>query len=120
MKAYSINAKRLLMVLAAALLLAACSKPLPPERAAYVGEWQADSMTLQITQGGEVHYWRQRGSSSTSISAPLQEFAGSDFRVGIGSANTLFVVSVPPHEKDGVWHMTVDGVDLKRVAHGSI
>jgi hypothetical protein len=95
-------------------LLAACSKPLPPERAAYVGDWRGPSMSLQITQEGEVHYLRQNGNASTNIDAPLQEFVGNDFRVGVSKINTLFVVSKPPTEKDGVWIMTVDGVELTR------
>jgi hypothetical protein len=28
---------------------------------------------------------------------------------------TKFDVSVPPHEEDGEWRMTVDGVQLQRI-----
>ena len=35
--------------------------------------------------------------------------------VGVGFIKTTFVVNARPHERDGRWHMVVDGVDLTRV-----
>ena len=102
--------------LAAALLAAACGQPVPADKAAYVGRWvsEAPPMTLLILQEGRVEYERKEGSSSTSIQAPIQGFLGNDFEVGLGFMNTRFVVSEPPHQEDGVWKMTVDGVVLTR------
>lgn len=100
------------LVLRAAL--AACAKPLPPERAAYVGEWRAKSMVLHISPDGNVSYKRQQGNSTTSINAPLKAFSGNDFVVGVGPMETTFVVSAPPRQREGGWTMTVDGVELVR------
>lgn len=97
-----------------ALLLAACGKPVPPEKAAYVGYWQGPGMALQITQEGQVRYKRVQGTQTTSIDAPLQGFAGDNFDVGVGSLVTTFVVSTPPHEVNGQQRMVVDGVELTR------
>lgn len=96
------------------LLLAACAKPLPPDKAAYAGEWDAPTMTLLITSRGSVRYKRVEGNRSTSINAPLKAFVGDDFVIGVGPANTTFKVSVPPHQEHGQWKMTVDGVELTR------
>ena len=50
MKAFKLS---LLFVL---ISLAGCGKPVPPEKAAYVGEWQEKTMYLLITQDGSVKY----------------------------------------------------------------
>jgi hypothetical protein len=96
------------------LALAACSKPIPPERSAYVGDWRAPQMRLLITQGGRVEYERHEGSTSTKVSAPLQEFEGDNFTAGVGPMSTTFVVTAPPHRDGDKTVMTVDGVQLEK------
>ncbi len=107
---------RLSLACAATLLaaLAACSKPIPPERSAYVGDWRGPQMALLITQEGRVAYRRQEGSTSTAVSGPLQEFEGDNFKVGVGPISTTFVVTAPPHVDGGKTVMTVDGVQLEK------
>ena len=78
-------ARPLALVLAA--LLTACGQPVPAEKAAYVGHWTAPNMSLSITQEGSVEYQRVEGSSSTSVSGPLQGFKG-DNRCGPGNLDT--------------------------------
>ena len=96
------------------LTLAACAKPVPPEKAAYVGEWRGTAMALLITQDGSVAYRRLYQGVNKSINAPLEEFQGDNFVVGVGPLSTTFVVSVPPHLDGTLWKMTVDGVELTR------
>jgi len=96
------------------LLLAACAKPIPDDRKAYVGEWRSETMSLLISQDGRVMYERKNGNASTSVDGPLKEFKGDDFIVGVGPLTTTFVVSVAPHQSGGTWKMTVDGVELTR------
>jgi hypothetical protein len=100
--------------IALAALVLACAKPIAPERMAYVGDWQADNMRLTITREGQVRYARVKGGGRTSVDAPLQEFIGDDFIVGVGPMKTRFVVSSPPRREGNVWKMTVDGVELVR------
>lgn len=107
-------ARKLAACAAIALLPAACAKPLPADRSAYAGDWQAPDMRLVITAGGEVHYARRKGGANTTIDAPLAAFEGDDFTVGIGPLTTRFVVTRPPHLEGNVWKMTVDGVELTR------
>jgi len=104
------------LVLAVALIAAGCGQPLPVDKTDYVGLWasQTPDMTLQIFQEGRVEYLRKEGNTRSSIKAPIQGFFGNDFEVGLGFIKTRFVVSVPPHQEDGVWKMTVDGVVLTR------
>ncbi|TDR40101.1 hypothetical protein DFR29_114153 [Tahibacter aquaticus] len=105
---------RLLSIVLVALL-SACSAPLPPERADYAGLWRAGDTTILITPTGRVEYVVRRGNGfSKSIKAPLQRFEGDSFVVGLGPMSTTFIVTQPPHRDQGVWKMTVDGVELVR------
>lgn len=103
-----------LLWIAAGALLAGCAKPIPEEKAAYVGEWHGTAMALLITQDGSVAYRRLEGGVNKSIDGPLKAFEGDNFVVGVGPIATAFVVSVPPHQEGTVWSMTVDGVVLTR------
>ncbi len=103
-----------LVVLGSALLLAGCTKPIPPERSTYVGEWRAPQMAVVIGQDGNVVYRRAEGGATATLNGPLKEFVGDDFVVGIWPLLTTFDVTVPPREQDGVWSMTVDGVELRK------
>jgi len=100
---------------AAVLTFTGCAKPLPPEKLHYAGEWRGEGMLLIISPEGTVQYERKNGNSSTTINAPISEFDGNDFLVGMAGVTTRFVVPVPPHETPTGWEMTVDGVELKRV-----
>jgi hypothetical protein len=108
---------RVLKAVAAVTLFAAlagCSKPLPPEKAAYAGQWNGAQVSLLITKEGRVEYKRVEGSNKTSINAPVKEFKGNDMVVGVGPMDTTFVVSQPPHQDGETWKMTVDGNELTR------
>ncbi len=107
--------KLILGIAAFCLLLAGCAKPLPPEKAAYAGEWRSSTMALLITQGGSVMYKRVDGHMHKSINGPLEAFEGDNFIVGVGPIKTTFVVSTPPHEDQGAWKMVVDGVELTKL-----
>ena len=104
---------RIATLVAAALLVAACSgTPLPADKASYAGDWRAQNMRLVITPDGMVSYERQDGATSKSINAPLKRFEGDNFVVGLGPMTTTFVVSKPPWRDEALWKMTVDGVEL--------
>lgn len=98
------------------LLLAGCGKSVPAAKADFVGFWRAPVMELLITQDGSVKYQRLKGGATTTVSGPLQGFEGNNFSVGILFLTTTFVVSNPPHQEGEAWKMTVDGVELTRVA----
>src|SRR3954470_7718653 len=88
-----------------ALLLVACAKPLPAERAPYVGVWRGGPMVLVVLADGRVSYRRKEGNRSTTVNMPLKEFQGDNFIVGVGFMSTEFVVSSPPHQEGDAWHM---------------
>lgn len=67
-----------------AILLSACSKPLPVEKMNYAGEWRSNKMGLLILADGTVAYKRLQNGGTTSVNGPLKEFEGNDFVVGIG------------------------------------
>lgn len=110
------NLKSLLISLLLTLSLFGCGKPVPPEKSAYVGEWQEKTMYLLITQDGSVRYKRLKGGVSTSIEGPLKGFDGNNFEVGIGPMSTVFVVSKPPYQVGEKWKMVVDDIELTKTA----
>lgn len=78
------------------------------------GSWSGPGVTLNIDQGGEVHYEKHADGMNTKLDAPLQGVTGTGFEVGIFGITTNFLVNVPPHQDGGAWKMTVDGVELTR------
>jgi len=104
-----------IILLVAALTLSACGQPVPPEKAAYVGEWRAPAMGLLITQDGSVAYKRLKAGVKTSAKGPIQRFEGDDFVVGVPLFSTTFEVSKPPYQEAGKWKMVVDGVELTKI-----
>ena len=110
---------RMTLVSLAILALVACAKPLPAGKSTYAGEWHGGPIALLITSDGRAIYERKEGNMSKKIDAPVKEFKGDNFVVGVGFMSTEFVVTVPPHEEGGVWKMTVDGVELTRVSDAS-
>ncbi|HEY0722164.1 MAG TPA: hypothetical protein VGE50_13025 [Gammaproteobacteria bacterium] len=99
------------------LTLVGCAKPVPAEKASYVGEWQEKTMYLLITQDGSVRYKRLKEKGvTTSIEGPLKGFEGDNFTVGVGPMSTVFIVSRPPYQEGDLWKMVVDGVELVRTA----
>jgi hypothetical protein len=105
----------LVILLAASLALSACGQPVPDDKATYVGEWRAPTMSLLLTKDGRISYKRVKGYATTTIDGPLRRFEGDSFIVGIPFMSSTFEVSKPPHEEAGTWKMVVDGVELTRV-----
>ncbi len=108
--------RKSLAALSLVVLLFGCGKPVPAEKAAYVGEWQEKTMYLLITSDGSVRYKRLKGGVTTTISGPLKGFDGNNFDVGVGPMSTTFIVSKAPHQEAGRWKMVVDDVELTRTA----
>lgn len=104
--------KRLILIFP--LLALGCGKPVPQDKASYIGEWKAVGMQLVISAEGRVEYERLKPGKVT-ISAPIQSFEGDDFLVGIPYLTTKFVVSKPPYRDGEQWKMVVDGVELVRI-----
>ncbi|WP_246128667.1 hypothetical protein [Pleionea sediminis] len=112
-KLYYIGKSFVLSVLI--LSLTGCADPIPTNRFNYVGEWQSNEMSLLILADGSVSYKRLKNGGSVSVNGPLKKFEGDNFIVGFLFFTTTFEVTTPPHEIDGIWKMTVDGVELTRV-----
>jgi len=100
--------------LLAGLLLACEAKPLGPEKADYAGHWRGDGVDLVIEAEGRVKFERKHGAGVVKISGPIAVWVEDDFVVGVMVQKTRFDVTEPPHEVDGRWRMTVDGVALVR------
>ena len=103
-----------IVILAFALLVTACSNPVPEGKLNYVGEWRSKEMYLLILKDGTVSYKRLKGGGNVSINGPLKEFVGNNFVVGVAFLTTTFEVSQTPELINGVWKMTVDGVQLTK------
>ncbi|MCA9654414.1 MAG: hypothetical protein KC501_31135 [Myxococcales bacterium] len=105
-----------MILLTAVLSASACSgEPLSAEHAQFAGRWVGPGVDLEILPEGHVHWVRVEGKSRVEIEGPLQGWIDGDFVVGVMVVKTRFDVTEPPHEVDGGWVMTVDGVQLTRV-----
>jgi hypothetical protein len=107
--------------LLAALLLCvtlACgsTEPVPPPNPDFVGVWIEKDVTaaLAISADGQVNYTRKEGSSRTDIDGPATAWTDSSFTVGVLVFSTDFTIDQAPKLIDGVWHMTVDGLEYTR------
>jgi hypothetical protein len=89
---------------------------LPQDKLSYAGTWRSPEVLLVISTDAKINYVKEVPGKKTSINAPIQKFTGNDFEAGALGMNATFVVSVPPHEENGVWKMTVDGIELTRQA----
>jgi hypothetical protein len=108
------------MILLAACLVVpqfsfAAPVPVPPEKAAYVGDWQGKKMRLNIAQNGKIAYKREQPDKQMDLNIELQGFNGNNFDAGALMIHSTFVVSTPPHREGNKWKMVVDGVELTKV-----
>ena len=108
------HAARAALAILLVFSLLACGKPVPPDKAAFVGEWHGTGVELSIEQDGAVYYKRVQAGTSKTIDLPLKEFQGDNFVVGVGPLTTTFEVSSPPHQDGEFWKMTVEGVEVTR------
>lgn len=103
-------------LLSAVLLATACKgQPLPPDKSEFAGRWVGPGADLLIQPEGRVKWEKLEGKGRVQIEGPLQGWIEDDFVVGVMVVKTRFDVTEPPHEVDGEWVMTVNGVQLTRL-----
>ncbi len=107
-------ARSLLAALWLTIGLLACGISIPEDKQLYVGQWSNAQTSLRIDADGTVAYERQANPGHVTINAPIQEFRGDDFAVGLPLLTTTFEVSRPPWFEGGRWRMVVDGAELVR------
>lgn len=93
-----------------ALMLTGCGGlgTIPADKQDYIGTWYGQYIVLSISADAKVDYKYKKGNTSKSISAPILEFIGDDFKVGAFGIDTVFEVSTKPYLEDGIWKMVVD------------
>jgi uncharacterized protein (DUF2147 family) len=88
--------------------------PTPPPNTDIVGNWTQPNGSLQIFESGQVQY-EENSKGNKSIQAPAQSWTDDSFVVGAMGVNTTFKIDAAPHQDpDGVWKMTVDGVEYTK------
>ena len=87
-----------------------------PSNADMVGEWTAvdGSAYLHVSPEGFINYRRQRGAQHTELNLPAKQWADASFTVGALGMTTDFRIDAAPELIDGVWHLTVDGLEYTR------
>jgi hypothetical protein len=104
-------------LLSLVLFASACKgQPLPADKAEFAGHWRGGGIDLVIRPEGHVTYEKVEGKGRVQVEGPLQGWIGNDFVVGVMVVKTTFKVTEAPHEDGGVWTMTMNGVELTRVA----
>ncbi|MCC7073927.1 MAG: hypothetical protein IT383_21645 [Deltaproteobacteria bacterium] len=103
-----------LPVFSTALLLAGCGlDALPEDKADYAGFWSGPTISLGIGDDASVSYQQNSAGGSTSVDGKIARFDGDDFVVTV-FVDIRFEVSEPPHDEEGVLHMTVNDEDLSQ------
>ncbi len=109
-----------------ALLSIATGKPKEEKRAVldaetvkYVGDWEGDNVTLSIGQDRSVHYKKQDGNTSKSVDGTLKAIENNQIVVKAAFIEVKWKVNSPPTETDGMWAMTVDGMELAKKGAGA-
>ena len=102
--------------------LLACSGPgallpveIPADKQNCIGHWEGAGVVLTITSHGNLSYERAVGAGFTELNAPIQAWGDDWFEAGIGPMKTRFQIDQAPHQADGTWHMTLDGIELRRI-----
>jgi len=88
--------------------------PVDATHMGYVGTWVGGPVTLIISADGMLDYKRKNGATSTTLSAPIQQWGEGSLVAGVGPMTRTFIISETPHQDGGVWKMTVDGQPLTR------
>jgi hypothetical protein len=89
--------------------------PIPLDKQALVGVWRNERVAFKLAIASDCRVAYER--DGTKVTAPLMQFYGDDFSVGMLGIGPTFRVSVPPKvDVSGVMRMTVDGVELMKTA----
>jgi hypothetical protein len=87
--------------------------PIPLDKQALVGVWRNERVAFKLAVASDCRVSYER--DGTKVSAPLMQFYGDDFSVGMLGIGTTFKVTAPPKvDVSGVMRMTVDGVELTK------
>lgn len=90
---------------------AAC--PIPLDKQALVGVWRNERVAFKLAVASDCRVAYER--DGTKVNAPLMQFYGEDFSVGMLGIGPTFKVSAPPKvDVSGVMRMTVDGVEVTK------
>lgn len=82
----------------------------------FVGVWKAVGMDLTITEDGTVEYKRiKKGITKSFSGGRVVKITPENIIVKVLVSKTAFIINEPPHEENGKWKMTLDGVELERV-----
>jgi hypothetical protein len=96
------------------ILISSCGVNVPDDKLNYTGYWEGAGISIFIAASGDVEY-HNNINGNLSITAPIQEFIGDNFIVGILGIETTFVVNEPPHQRGGIWYITIDNHELHKI-----
>lgn len=86
----------------------------PPPNDDLVGQWSQPNGFLNINASGQINY-QENSSGTTTINAPAKSWSDTEFVVGAMGIETSFKIDdAPTQDDEGVWHMTVDGIEYTR------
>jgi hypothetical protein len=87
--------------------------PIPLDKQGLVGVWRNERVAFKLAVASDCRVSYER--DGTKVNAPLMQFYGEDFSIGmLGFGPTFRVTSPPKVDVSGVMRMTVDGVELTK------
>ena len=111
--------KRVAALVAAVLVPLAlwptCFLGVPQAPAAYVGEWQAPGRTITISSQGKFRYEEQQDGRVYTLGGPIRAYEAAALKIGVPFWVKRLPLQQAPQERNGRWHMTLDGQTYERV-----
>ena len=87
--------------------------PIPLDKQGLVGVWRNERVSFKLAVASDCRVAYER--DGTKVNAPLMQFNGDDFSIGMLGFGPTFHVTIPPRaDVSGVMRMTVDGVELMK------
>lgn len=91
----------------------------PQEKKVFIGNWDGYGYSLRVAPDGSVNSIKVHGGVRKEITGKIRVFKGNDFVVSVLAVPVTFKVQKPPYREGPVWKMTVDGIDVFRLADAS-
>lgn len=93
------------------LTFAGCeSTPVPADKQEFIGLWVASDRFISVFANGRIEYKEKLRLGFHNRVESGAEFKGNKIEAMLSE----YTIDEPPHQVDGVWRMTMDGVEYVR------
>lgn len=105
--------KLFIPIILSTFLFTSCSLmgiPIPEDKQDFIGTWKDDEVHLTISPTGQLEY----KDPKLSLDAPIKEFTDEHIIAGVWFLEKTFRIDNAPYQKNGVWKMKINGIELTK------